>query len=699
VRFTTRNRTIEIGDKIFYEDVFLADPTIFDVFTIPLVVGDPRTVLKDTHSIIISEEMRVKYFGEDKDIIGKMITIDKDYVFKIAGVFKTFPPNSHFRFHFLASILRYRKDYISKWGTANYWTYILAARNSQPSIKTFAEKMPQFVEKYRGKEFIEKYKLTYSLQPLTRIHLHSNSRNEIETNQDITTVYIFGAIALFILLIACLNYINLTSARFTSRGREMGLRKVLGATPQQLVKQFLGESLLFAAIAMPMAMILAKLFLPLFNNLSGKSLAFHYFSNPILVVGLVGIILFVGLISGMVPALFIPVLQPSTALRGMFKTSPAILVLRRALVVFQFCISTILIITALVISNQLHFMRTQKLGLNKKNVIMVHLKQNKEAIRKYETIKHEFLQHPDVTAVSASDFFPGRPRWNNNYWHDGISADDYRMISSIPVDHDFFETLQINFVEGRSFDRRFPTDESSAFIINESAVTEFGWHSAVDKAFKIGKNWKKGKIVGVVEDFHFNSMHRKIQPLVFYIDPPNFEYISVRINPDNVSRTLDFIKKKWAELVPSQTFVYSFLAEDFDRLYRTEIHLLEIFLIAAALAIFIACLGSLGLAAFTVEKRTREIGVRKVFGASVQEIVLLLLKEFTLWIMVANLIAWPIAWFAANKWLQNFAYRLETSIWTFLAGGFFTLTVALLVVSYKVARAASANPVKALRYE
>lgn len=698
VRFAKIKFLVKCNNKLFYEDIFFADPEVFDVFNFPLVNGDTKTVLKTPNSILISREMKEKYFGAENPI-GKIINLDEWRNFKITGVFKNIPVNSHLRFDFLGSVLYYRKDYLSKWGVYHYFTYILVNKNF--TIDTFNEKMPQFVEKYIGKEKRDKYGITNLLQPLTSIHLHSNLRNDIETNSDIGTVYIFSAIAFFILLVACLNYVNLTTARFINRAKEVGLRKVLGATSPQLIKQSIGESLLFAFIALPLAVFLAEVFLPVFISLSGKPLSFNYFDNLFLLMGIVGILLFVGLVSGIVPALFISAFQPTESIKGMFKASPIVSILRRYLVVFQFSITIIFIICALIISDQLHYMNTHELGIKKENIINIHLKHNEEALLKYEILKHEFLQHPDVTSASASDFSPGRPRWKNNYWHEDMATKMSLSIGCIPADYDFTDTFKINIVEGRGFSRNFTTDEKNAFIINESAVKEFGWQpaSAIGKAFDVSNGWKKGTIIGVVQDFHFNSLHKEIEPVVLFIEPQVFAYISVLIKPDHIPQTLEFLKNKWQKIIPGQPFVYSFLDEDFDSLYKIEFRLQKILMIVTILAIFIACLGLFGLAAFAAEQRTKEIGVRKVLGASIPGIALLLSKDFTKWVLISNIIAWPIAWYAMNKWLQNFAYRVGTSPWTFFLAGLLALLISLLTVSYKTIKTAAARPVEALRHE
>jgi putative ABC transport system permease protein len=692
VRFGTNRFLISYESKRFYEDVFFADPEVFDIFTFPLIKGDPKAVLKEPRSIIISEEIKEKYFGEE-DPIGKIINLDALKDFKITGVFKNIPPNSHFRFDFLGCFSDYAAHDFDKWGISNYWTYVLTSKNFNQD--KFKEKLPEFVERYRGKDVRDKYKLTYPLQPLTSIHLHSDLRGEIEPYSDIETIYIFSAVALFILLIACLNYINLSTARYSGRAREVGLRKVVGASRRQLINQFLGESLLFSFIAAVLAVALAELFLPLFNSLSGKRLTFDYLDNLILLYGLVVTIFSVGLAAGSFPALYLSALQPARALKGTLKASSRVPLLRKSLVLSQFAISIIFIFCTITVSNQLSYIRNKKLGFNKEHVVNIPV-YDKDALQRYETIKNEFLKNPRILGVSASSFFPGKIPWYQSYWYEGLSGNSYPAIRWISVDHDFLLTFGIELVSGRNFSRDFPNDVKGAYILNESAVKEIGWDSPLGKQFRI---IEKGTVVGVVKDFHFKSLHQEIEPLALYLCPEYFEYFSVRISPEGIPQALDFLRDRWQELVPNQLFQFSFLDQDFDNLYKAEMRLQKIFGIVTSLAIFIACLGLFGLAAFTAEQRTKEIGVRKVLGASVSGIFILLSKEFTRWVLVANVIAWPVAYYAMSRWLQNFAYRTSIGLWIFLLAAAVAFVVALLTVSYQAIKAAISNPADALRYE
>lgn len=681
-------------DKCFFERIFFSDPEIFNVFNIPLIQGDPKSVLQEPYSIIISEKMRKKYFSQE-DPIGEILNIDKWHALKITGVFKNIPHNSHFRFDFLGNFSDYVGKNSDKWGVSNYYTYILISRES--SLDKFKAKLLPFIEKYRGKEAVDIYKTKYILQPLNRIHLHSHLKNEIEPNNDIRAIYIFSAIALFIFIIACLNYINLSTAIYIKRIKEIGLRKVFGAVRLQLINQFLFEAFFFSLIALSLSMILTNIFLPQFNSISGKQLIIGSFDNLFLLICFFGIFVLAGVVSGLFPAIFISYMQPVNALKGILKSQSKISLLRKVLVVFQFTLAIVFIINTLIILNQVNFIKKKELGFNKNNLIYIPI-YNKAARGKYETIKSEFLMNANVKAVCASSFFPEKNYWYVNYWREGIESGKNPMISCINVDEDFLDTFDIKLLKGRAFSKHFPSDKEHAYILNESAARDFNWKSPIGKKFKLGHG-KIGTVIGVIEDFNFRTLHHSIKPLVLYFSPQWFSYFTVKIDSPIVPKTLNILKKKWQELVPNQSFEYSFLDEDIDNLYRTEARLGKIFIIVTILAIFIACLGLLGLAIFAAEQRTKEIGIRKVLGASVLRISVLISKEFAKCILLANIIAWPIAWYVMNKWLQNFHYRAEIKIWFFLLAGLIAFVIAMLIISYKTINTAAANPLDALRYE
>jgi putative ABC transport system permease protein len=539
------------------------------------------------------------------------------------------------------------------------------------------------------------------LQPLTSIHLHSHLQHEIEANSDIVYVYVFSAIALFILLIACVNFMNLATARYACRIREVGVRKVVGARRFQLIKQFLGESVLFTLIALPLSILLVELLLPAFSSLIGKKLAFNYFSNWLVLISLLGVAFFVGCLSGIYPALFLSAFEPVRVLKGAALSRSGGSPLRKGLIVFQFAVSIILMVSTAVILNQVDYLRTKKMGFQKEQVLVLPLR-SRETRARHELLKNEFLKNPRIVNAAMSSGLPGRIRryWviNSERSEDLVDAKKKGMEAWVlMVDHDFIKTMGIELVEGRDFSRDFSSDEKQAVIINESAAKEFGWTSPLGMRVKTEN--KDGYVIGVVKDFHFKPLYQLIEPIVIYIFPSFFEYASLRISPDDIPSTIAYLKNKWNELAPNQPFEYFFLDSDFDSVYRSEERVGKLTGSSTLLAIFIACLGLFGLASFTAEQRTKEIGIRKVLGASLPAVVRLLTREFTKWVVMANIVAWPVSYYVMHLWLQNFAYRINIGVWNFLLAAALTFAIALLTVSYQAVKAALANPVEALRYE
>ena len=708
VRFmSSRN----IGDKVlvsfrdshFYEDSwFYADDTVFEVFTFPLVKGDPKTALKEPLSVVVTEEAARKYFG-DEDPLGKVLTVsDKynQYDFLVTGVLKNIPPHSHFRFDFLASFITLETHYrfnLPNWFNHAYYTYLLLESGCNP--KELEKKFPALVEKYTGK--VGASVLKPHLQPLTSIHLHSHLRSEIEANSDIVYVYVFSATAFFILLIACINFMNLATARYACRTREVGVRKVVGARRAQLIKQFLGESILFSLLALPFSILFVELLLPVFSSLIGKKLVFNYFSNWLVLIGLLGVTILVGCLSGIYPALFLSAFEPVKVLKGTVFSGSRGVYLRKGLIVFQFAISIILMVSTAVIMNQVDYLRTKKLGFQKEQVLVLPLRSKETRVR-YELLKNEFLKNPRIMKVTMSSGLPGRiPHyWVINAELTEELVDVKKKVMSawvLMVDHDFIKTMGMELVEGRDFSRDFVTDEKETVIINEQAAKEFGWTSPL--GMKVKTENMDGYVIGVVKDFHFKPLYQLIEPIVIYIKPSFFEYASLRISPVDIPSTLADLKDKWRELAPNQPFEYFFLDSDFDSIYRSEERVGKLTASSTLLAIFIACLGLFGLASFTAEQRTKEIGIRKVLGASIPGIVSLLTREFTKWVVVANVFAWPVSYYVMQRWLQNFAYRINVGFLNFLLAAAMTLAVALFAVSYQAIKAALANPVEALRYE
>ncbi len=696
--------SVKYGDKRFDEKGFYsADTTFFEVFSFPLIKGDPKTALRSPFSIVVTEEMARKYFG-DEDPLGKVLTINNRTDLKVTGVLQNLPANAHFHFDFLLSyvLLKMRETgSYYEWEDFGHYNYIVLSPDAE--AKAVEAKIPDWFLKYNDwpaedATELKSGQVGFRLQPITDIHLHSHLKWELEPNSDIGYIYLFSATAVFILLIACINFMNLSTARSATRAREVGMRKVLGAFRLQLIGQFLGESMLLSMLALLLSLAAIELLLPFFNALSGRELAISYRDNPQLIIGVLGIVLLVGIVSGSYPAFFLSAFQPAKVFKNTTKLGAKSARFRQILVVAQFAVSIALIAGTGIVASQLDFLRNKKLGFDKDQVVVIPIKDG-SLRNKYEAIKAELLQTPGALHATAVSNVPGG-RFNQNpiHWQ---SEDDRQSVSQVRVDHDFFATLGIEMAAGRSFDRNLSTDIDSAFILNETAARLFDWDTAVGKTITWfdDDNTRRGMIIGVAKDFHFQSLHQQIEPLLFHVLPSGFNYVLVKIGAGNIPRTLAGLEKKWTGFDPAHSFDYSFLNNDFDALYRAEERMQAIFGNFTLLAVFIACLGLFGLASFTIQQRTKEIGVRKVLGASVSQIVMILSKEFTRLVLIAFVVACPLAYLVMNGWLQNFAYRTEISINIFLLAGALGLIIAWLTVSYQALKAALANPVEALRYE
>jgi putative ABC transport system permease protein len=591
------------------------------------------------------------------------------------------------------------------WGSNNYATYLLFPPGYPTENLTKA--IPAFIGRHHpdGEEAISK--TTLHLQRLTDIHLHSHLDSELEANGNIVYVYIFSAVAFFLLLIACINFMNLATARSANRAKEVGLRKVVGAERWQLIRQFLGETVIMALIALLLAVVLVEAALPKFNAFAGKELALRSQGMFFILASLLGVTLFVGLVAGSYPAFFLSHFQPVAVLKGQ-KISSTRSRFRSALVVFQFAISIILIVGMGIVYNQLEYCRTKNLGLNKEHIVVLPVEPGDEIARRYPDMKNQLLQHPRIAGVAASKRVPSGRLLDSSEGRlvDGEKTTPLEFrIANVRVDHSFIPTYGMQMAAGRNFAVEFPTDSTQAFILNETAVKKIGWASpaeVVDKPFEYGN--RKGRIIGVVKDFNYESLHQPITPIVMFIAPRNFNSISVKIRPDrpeDIAATLEFLQKKWQEFRPNFPFQYSFIDERYEALYQNEHRLGQIFGTFSLLAVFIACLGLFGLASYTAEQRTKEIGIRKVLGASVRNIIVLLSKEFTKLVAVATLVAWPVAYYAMGRWLQEFAYRININnqLLTFFAAALLAFAIALATISFQAIKAAVNNPVKALRYE
>ncbi|MGD8535490.1 MAG: ABC transporter permease, partial [Candidatus Aminicenantes bacterium] len=689
-------------DKTFFEeDVFFADSEILDVFTFPLVQGHQKDALIEPYSAIITKEMAQKYFGHS-NALGKVLSIHGVQT-KITGVIQDVPPNSHFRFKFLISLDTLESpgfrnvvhDMLNNWRSHNFYSYLLL-REEISSVK-LEKKFVPFLERHFNTKITD---FDLYLQPLKKVHLYSNnfSYDITTSNSDIAYVYIFSAIALFILIIACINYMNLTTARAANKAKEVGTRKIVGASRIQLILQFLGESIILLFIALVIALLLASLMLPVLNSLAGSDFAIDS-ENLLSILGfLIAASLILGFAAGIYPALFLSTFQPLHSLRGKLYTRVSRVHFRKTFVVVQFAISISLIIGTLSSRNQLKYCMNRNLGFDKENVISIPVRDVK-TILEFDSVKENLLRHPEIMSVGRSSSLPGKTLGRRGFLPEG---NEWAPRYSIFVDYDFIPTMGIELKEGRNFSREFSTDGEDAYIINEAAAEKFGWDSAVGKRliWKGDRN-SKGQVIGLVKNFHFKSLHQKVEPVILHMLPERsgFSYMTIKIRTQNIFYLTGDIKNIWERFFPGIPFEFFFLDEHLNRLYAAEIRLSRVSGIFTFLSIFIASLGVFGLASYITEQRTKEIGIRKVLGATSMSIVILLSKEFTKLVILSNIIAWPMAYYVTHRWLQNFAYRIDLSIGIFLLASFLTVTITLLSVAYQSVKASVINPACALRYE
>jgi len=666
------------------------DNSFFEMFTFPFIKGDSKNCLSEPRSIVLTEKMAARLFHEENPL-GKTVGFEwwgTWYDLKVTGVIQDVPSNTHIRFDYLLpfEFVTWSGMTIEDWDVSAYQTYVLLPKNADSSA--VQEKIAGTVTRH-----FPEFPCTLHLEPLTRIHLYN-----FTGGGPINYVYIFSIIGILILCIACINFMNLSTARSMERAREVGMRKIVGSTRAQLVKQFLGESIFLSFISFILALILVQALLPSVNNIVGKRLSLPYSGSPLFIF--LGMAILTGILSGSYPAIFLSSFRPLTVLQGHAISGSQNICLRKLLVIGQFVISIALITGTIIIYQQLVYMRNTDMGINKSHVINMELRGGLR--NQYGTIKNELLRNPGILAVCATNgSFSKRFGTDKIGWKG--KPEDKRIFMSIhAVDFDYQKIFDIKMAQGRYFSRDYPTDISDGIIVNETAAKIMGMESPVGQRISCWIPYdpqRSGTIIGVAKDFHFRSLREKIDPLVLVIAPGWFTDVYIRMKPENVPETLAFVEKTIKEFAPDFPFEYSFLDEDIDNLYKTEQRIGRLVRYGTFLAIFIACLGLFGLASFTAEKRTKEIGIRKVLGASVSGIVLLLTKEFTKWVMVANLIAWPIAYFVMSQWLQNFAYHVNIGIGTFLLSAALALVIALITVSFQAVKTAASNPADSLRYE
>jgi putative ABC transport system permease protein len=709
---------ITYGDKTFREDnLAFADSNFFRLFTLPLLEGNPQTALVQPNTIVITRTTAKKYFG-DTDPLGKILEFPDDHgAFTVTGLIDQAPDNAHFHFDLIASMSTKPYARSNSWMNSGFYTYLELPKGYDP--EKLQAKLPAEVDKYMGPELQKAMGLTlaqfrsngnslgFEVQPLTSIHLHSSLTGELEANGDIRYVYMFSAVALFMLLIACINFVNLSTASAGKRAKEVGIRKVLGSMRGPLISQFLSESLLLTFFSTLIAIGLVYLALPFFNQMADQHLVLHWWSNPWLVPALLSFILIIGVAAGIYPAFVLSAFRPVTVLKGFFSTGKRSSGLRGALVVFQFMISISLLIGTAVVFRQLSYIQHEKLGYDRDQVLII---QDTYWLGDHQDVfRHELEQDPQVASVSASGYLPAGNTYGNNFIIYGDQHKD-QLINSLryEVDEHYIPTLGMTLAAGRNFSKSFGSD-STGTVINETTARNFGWIPAgkPDAAagalnHTITRPDNEGKpitwhVIGVVRDFHFKSFHDLITPLVMTLGPGDGSNLIVKTRTKDVASLLAKAKKQWAGLKAGAPFAYSFLDDRFNKTYNSEQHMGLIMGVFAGLTIFVACLGLFGLATFTVERRTKEIGIRKVLGADAASIVTLLSQEFLRLVGLAFLIAAPLAGLLMNKWLQDFSYRVSIGWWIFALAGVLAIAITLLTVGFRALWAAMANPVKSLR--
>lgn len=700
-RLSYSSRTISYKENKFEDTrILYADSSLFQVFTFPMIKGNPDKALVEPYSVVLTEDAAKKYFGIE-DPVNKIMALSDTLTLTVTGVVKNIPQNSHFRFDAVMSrstitqMMNGRPE--DNWYNNGYYSYILLPQNYD--IHQLEAKVPAFLDKAMGKDRKQSIWYDFIFQPLKSIHLHSTSLFDIGVNGNIKYVYTFTVIALLVLLIACANYINLATAKSVNRIKELGMRKVIGARKKQLVVQLLSESFLITLVAFVVAIGVVSASLPEFNTFTNKTLSMGVLLRPDVLTIIVSIFLLISLIAGGYPALLMSSVSPLRAMKEYGRQGGSGALVRKGLVVFQFSMSIILISSTLVIFRQMDYMRNRNLGLQKDQVMSVSIPSRLGG--KTQLIRQELSTVPGVISASASSFSFAAGTSNIAVLPEGAAENEITSESVTAIDADFIPTLGLTLVAGRNFQKGNVADDSSAFIVNEAAVKHFNWgtpEQALGKKLDWGLG-KRGEVIGVVRDFNFTSLHNAIDPLILHVYPEWFGFISLKIGGDNISATIKGIEARWKQLDPDGSLNYSFMDDDFNKLYRAEEQTRTIVGLLATLAISIACLGLFGLAAFIAEQRTKEIGIRKVLGANVGGIIALMSKDFLKLILIAFIIAVPVAWYACSQWLMGFAYQTDITWTIFAIAGSSAAIVALLTVSFQSAKASLMNPVKALRTE
>lgn len=702
------------GDQNFAEDrVLFADSTLFKVFTLSMIEGDPATALIAPNSVVITEPIARKYFNS-VDVVGKSLLVNDTTSYKITGVLNAIPSQSHFSDDIFISMSSNPESRMGLWVMNNFVTYVVLKPGTKPAA--FEKHFDEVVDKYvlpQVQQMLgttkEQFKqggnfARYHLFPLTDIHLHSSKVGDLAANSDIQYVYIFSVAAIFILLIACVNFMNLSTARSANRAREVGVRKVLGSFRADLIKQFITESVVVCAVAMLLAIIITALCIPFFNNLSGKNISVRFFEKPWLIAAIIGLTLFVGVLAGSYPAFYLSAFKPVKVLKGEVSTGFRNSKLRSALVIFQFCISILLIVSTIVIYSQLQYIRHKDVGFNREQVLVL---QNTDKLGNgSKAFRTELKRIKGVEDVTMTNFLPTNGRLSEAPIFRDASFDQKSALSTQiwNVDEHYIPTLGMQMVKGRNFSEEMTTDVSGV-ILNESAAAQLGYKDPLNKFLYIPKDFRAPNapdniltfhILGVVKDFNYNSLRQKVSPLVFFLGATP-GYTGIRIKTANIPGVISQVQQVWNRMQPGQPFSYSFMDDDFNKIYNAEQRTGSIFIYFAVLAIIVACLGLFGLVTYAAEQRSKEIGVRKILGASVNNIVVMLTSDFLRLVLIALIVAAPLAWWLMAKWLQGFSYRINMSVWFLVLSGLLAIIIAVVTACAQAIKVAIASPVESLR--
>lgn len=709
VRFNPSNElflSYNDNSKYYEQDLCYADSMLFDVFDFDILLGNPKTALTEPFSMVLTKSLSDKYFGSENPI-GKVLRVNGDNNYKITAVIADIPHNTHFNFTgFISFNTLYKfipKEYLDdNWGSLSYYTYILVNKNS--NVDELNESFPEYsylkMKEYMG-EIVDSadFEFTPYLQALEDIHLHSNLMSEISDNSSILYIYIFGAIAVFILLIACINFMNLSTARAQRRAKEVGVRKVSGALRKHLILQYIGESLIISFFSLIIGLVIVELSLPIFNNFLDTHLSLNIITDYQILLCFIGMAAITGLISGSYPAFYLSAFQPAIVLKGAINKKKGNFTIRNFLVVFQFAVSIFLIISTIIVYKQLSFIQNKDMGFDKDNVIAITLKGEKMQ-GKWEYYKNELLQMQNVLSVGATSSNLGQDLNGQGFLPEGFDDNKLWLIYTFNVDYDYISSMGFEIVNGRNFSKEYGTD-SLGILVNETLVKKLGWKDPIGKKIRssIDSSEVSYSIIGVVRDFHFKSLESVIEPMLIRLDTKDLRYLNVKINDGNVAENIAALEKEWNAFETEFPFDFFFLDQRLQSMYSSEKKLGGIFIYFTILAIFIACLGLFGLASYISELRTKEIGIRKTLGASVYQLTFLLAKEFTKWVIVANIIAWPIAYFLMKDWLENFAYATNIPLWVFIVAAVISFLIAFLTVIYQALKASLRNPAISLKYE